>query len=149
MIDLRFKVVDDTVFDVEAPENESPGTVEYGLFECPVYCLVGGVNLLGIRTEVTTSLPLIGFGPRALQRLRLLQPGVTEQITIEDSGWMYFREHDGLVRISTSRFTSGGDVPVREALAAFERFVEEIKALISARVPRMTRHPQWGYWFPD
>lgn len=149
MIELRFQIVDESVFTVDAPENESPATVEHSLFECPVFCVVDGTNLLGSPAGGTTALPLIGFGPRALQRLRLLQPGGADQITISDSGWMYFKEYGGRVHFSTSRVPFGGEVSVHEALAAFERFAGEVKEVIAARVPRITRHPQWKYWFLD
>lgn len=145
MIDLRFKVVDDTVFDVDAPENESPAVVEFGMFECQIGFCVNGVDLLPRRG----SMPLVGFGPRALQRLRLLQSGASDQMTIDDSGWLYIHEQDGLVRIWTSGCPQGVLVSHSEALAAFECFVEEIKILLQTRVPAMMRHPQWGYWFPD
>lgn len=148
MIDLRFEI-NEAAFDLDAPERESPVTVEYNLFECPVFLIVDGVNILRHPVAGTTSLPLIGFAPRALQKLRLLQPSTTLQFTISDAGWMYFREHDGLVRISTSRFQDGVDVPIGDALTAFERITDEVKRAIVARVPTMVQHPQWGYWFPS
>jgi hypothetical protein len=145
MIELRFEVVDEAAFEAEAPECESPVTVEYGMFECRIYFRVNGVDMLPRQG----SMPLVGFGPRALQRLRLLQAGAADQMSIDDSGWLYFREQDGSVKIWTSSCPQGMLVPHAEALAAFERFVRETRDFLLARVPAMARHPQWRYWFPD
>jgi hypothetical protein len=114
MIELRFQIVDESVFNVEAPERESPAAVEFSMFDCRVNFRVNGTDLLPGRG----SMPLVGFGPRALQRLRLLQSGAFDQMTIDDSGWMYFREQDGLVRIWTSSCPQGVLVPHGEALVS-------------------------------
>lgn len=149
MIELRFEPVQDT-WDVETPEQADPASVEYGLFYCRILLRIDGVDLLGNKSGPgPATMPLIGFGPRVLQKLRLLQSGAKDQLTIDDSGWLYLHEHDGLVNVATSQFRKGMDAPHHEVMAAFERFNEEIKQTVSAQVPAMTRNPMWTYWFPD
>lgn len=131
--------------------SQPTAIIRYSAFPMLVRLRVGGADVFdwdwqGKRT--TTMLwPLLHMSTLGRRMLRLLPETGTGRLDIPDSGGYITLELVGSgVRVALSSERGRGQAPYAELVAAWERFIEQVRAYLREECPNLADNPTWGAW---